>query len=195
MVKDWCSIFYLDKSSPSGLRWKIDRWAFKHQQHRVVAKDSVAGIQHYRGKGKVKPKAWQVCYEKRHYNVHRIIWEILYGPIPSGMVIDHLDRNPFNNDISNLELKTPTKNNRNVSKNPRNTSGETGVVKTSYKTKEGVCIIYRAFWHEDGKQKSKSFNATHLGETKAFQFAVEFRLAKIRELNTKGYQYESGHGT
>lgn len=195
MQKDWISIFYLDSTSPSGLRWKIDRWTFKHKQHKVVAKDSIAGVQHYRGKGKIKPKAWQVCYEKRHYCVHRIIWEIIYGPIPEGMVIDHLDRNPFNNDISNLKLKTPTKNNRNVSKNPRNTSGVTGVVKTSYKTKSGLCIIYRAVWHEEGKQKYKGFNAEHLGDTVAFQLAVEFRQTKINELNMKGYQYEAGHGT
>lgn len=38
------------------------------------------------------------------YAQHRIIWEMLNGPIPEGLTIDHIDRNKKNNLISNLRL-------------------------------------------------------------------------------------------
>ena len=54
----------------------------------------------------------------RHYGGHRIIWEMVNGPIPKGMQIDHIDGNRRNNAITNLRLATPMQNtqNRKVSK-------------------------------------------------------------------------------
>lgn len=62
---------------------------------------------------------------------HRVIWEMVNGPIPQGMVIDHIDRNPFNNSLSNLRLATRGQNNYNACKKNgtlrRNTCGLKGV--------------------------------------------------------------------
>lgn len=44
---------------------------------------------------------------------HRIIWTIVMGEIPSGMLIDHIDGNPWNNKINNLRLATYEENARN----------------------------------------------------------------------------------
>lgn len=41
---------------------------------------------------------------------HRVIWCWLKGPIPKGMVVNHIDYNRANNNISNLELMTPAEN-------------------------------------------------------------------------------------
>lgn len=43
---------------------------------------------------------------------HRLVWESVYGPIPEGMQIHHIDGNKTNNDISNLQLVTPLEHSR-----------------------------------------------------------------------------------
>lgn len=49
----------------------------------------------------------------REYRGHRIIWELFNGPIPEGMLIDHIDGNKANNKIENLRLATRQQNNAN----------------------------------------------------------------------------------
>jgi hypothetical protein len=44
---------------------------------------------------------------------HRIVWEMCFGPIQHGMLIDHIDGNAFNNRIANLRLATQEQNCRN----------------------------------------------------------------------------------
>lgn len=68
---------------------------------------------------------------KRHY-AHRLAWLLVYGPIPSGMEIDHIDHNPSNNKISNLRLVTKSANRQNRAKDRRNKSGVTGVFWASH---------------------------------------------------------------
>ncbi len=46
----------------------------------------------------------------RRYYAHRVAWLLVYGPIPGGMEIDHIDHNPSNNRISNLRLVTKSAN-------------------------------------------------------------------------------------
>ena len=36
--------------------------------------------------------------------IHRLVWETFRGEIPKGLEIDHLDGNPSNNSLSNLQL-------------------------------------------------------------------------------------------
>ena len=50
---------------------------------------------------------------RKTYRVHRIIWEMLKGPIPEGYVIDHIDGNRGNNRIENLRLATHIQNSAN----------------------------------------------------------------------------------
>lgn len=57
---------------------------------------------------------------------HRVAWVYMYGPIPEGMEIDHKDRNPNNNAISNLRLATRSDQNRNKRVQSNNRSGLKG---------------------------------------------------------------------
>lgn len=40
--------------------------------------------------------------------IHRLVYEETYGIIPEGYVIHHIDENKLNNDISNLQMLTPS---------------------------------------------------------------------------------------
>src|SRR5665213_899867 len=40
-------------------------------------------------------------WEKRQ--LHRDVWSATHGPIPPGIIVHHIDGNPSNNDLSNLE--------------------------------------------------------------------------------------------
>lgn len=62
---------------------------------------------------------------KRCY-AHRIIWEMHNGPIPKGMVIDHIEYGSNQNRIENLRLATKSENSCN-SKARRSISGYKGV--------------------------------------------------------------------
>lgn len=41
---------------------------------------------------------------------HRVIYESVYGPIPDGLEINHMDGNPLNNSLDNLEAVTCVEN-------------------------------------------------------------------------------------
>ena len=47
---------------------------------------------------------------KKKYYCHRIIFECFYGLIIDGFVIDHIDSNPQNNSLSNLQAVTQSQN-------------------------------------------------------------------------------------
>lgn len=41
---------------------------------------------------------------------HRMVWEAFNGKIPEGLVINHIDANPRNNNLENLEIVTQAEN-------------------------------------------------------------------------------------
>lgn len=59
---------------------------------------------------------------------HRVIWEMIHGHIPSGMVVDHINRDPWDNRLCNLRLATHADNSKNKAIQRNNTSGCPGVV-------------------------------------------------------------------
>ena len=57
---------------------------------------------------------------------HKFIWEAFNGPVPNGMTIDHIDDNPSNNRLDNLQLLTMGQNlskaHQSLSKKDRDTA-------------------------------------------------------------------------
>lgn len=87
--------FYYDETSPSFLRWKVDKGNKKA--------GDIAG---YISTGDY----YRVTINNSEYAVHRIIWVLFHKEIDSNLTIDHLDRNRQNNNIKNLCLATQLQN-------------------------------------------------------------------------------------
>jgi len=46
---------------------------------------------------------------KNNY-IHRVVYEAFYGPIEEGCVVDHIDSNPLNNNLENLQAISQSEN-------------------------------------------------------------------------------------
>jgi len=174
---------YYDPSSFSGLRW-VDRFNSK------ALKDMELGCFKVTSKG--QPDGIVCSINKRKMRAHRVVWELFNGTIPDGMIIDHLNGDPWDNRIENLECKTLADNARNSKKKNNNTSGVTGVL---WAIKPKNHLYACAKWiDENGKHCSKSFSARDLGIEVAFKLACEVRLQAIENLKAKGLLYTERNG-
>lgn len=61
------------------------------------------------------------------YLMHAVVWERHFGPVPQGMMVDHADRNGFNNQKENLRLATRAQNRMNSKPASHNQSTYKGV--------------------------------------------------------------------
>lgn len=55
----------------------------------------------------------------KYLNAHRAAWILIRGPIPGGLVIDHLCRNRLCVNVEHMELVTCAENNRRARPGPR----------------------------------------------------------------------------
>lgn len=76
-------------------------------------------------RGSLSPSRYGVVwYEKKSWRVHRLIWTMRNGPIPSGMVICHRCDNRQCANIQHLFLGTIEDNNRDMTLKGRSAAGE-----------------------------------------------------------------------
>ena len=181
-------IVYYDPSSSTGLRWKITILSHGDKGKVVVKAGDEVGSNFKKPDG--LPKCSAFVFEGKRYRNHRVIWELFEGTIPEGMVIDHLDGNPWNNDITNLALKSVKGNSRNTKKSNRNSSGFVGV--SIYSTSGNFYSIAR-WYDENDVPRSKSFSHKRYGEQLATQLAAEYRAKIISNLNEQGAGYTERH--
>lgn len=116
----------------------------------------VAGAENW-GAPKSDPRRAPVCIlitftdwrndKVRRLLAHRMAWVLHNGPIGEGLEIDHIDRNPFNNVLSNLRICTHEQNCQNRSISSKNTSGFMGVHFDRFSKK------FHATGRKDGKSK------------------------------------------
>lgn len=111
----------------------------------------------------------RIRVEGREYRAHRIIWEMFNGPIPEGMLVDHIDGDTLNNRIENLRLATRRENNINA-KATTNRSLPKGVSSNGKKyrvrlTFEGTTLCLGSYHTiEEAKQVYDSKNKELNGE-------------------------------
>lgn len=69
-----------------------------------------------------------ICVDGRRYQEHRLVWLLVHGESPQG-VVDHINGDPTDNRLENLRLVTKTGNRQNQRKASKNSStGFLGVV-------------------------------------------------------------------
>ena len=93
----------------------------------------------------------RILVERKRQNVHRVVYEMECGPIPNGMVIDHIchERSCINPD--HMRICTNNENVKNRKLNINNTSGFKGVSKNSYTSKKGLPPRWVASIQSNGK--------------------------------------------
>ncbi|WP_110877309.1 HNH endonuclease [Franconibacter helveticus] len=77
--------------------------------------------------GKADGGYLKVRFKGKNIRLHRIIWILVNGEIPSSLVVDHIDGDKLNNRISNLRLCTQNQNTLNRRVHSNNASGFKGV--------------------------------------------------------------------
>jgi hypothetical protein len=184
---NWSDYFYYDTTSPSGLRWKVDRMTGRSYSRKVVSKGDVAGCLYI---------YWTVRCCGSTYQVSRIIYEMLIGKIPAEHDIDHIDGVTSNNAVSNLRAVMEELNLHNKRRMCNNSSGFNGVSWDNKQNGSGVKKLYaKAEWQtSSGKKKSKVFPVEKFGLLPAFKLACEYRELMICDLNTNGAGYTDRHG-
>lgn len=114
--------------------------------------------------------------------LHRFIWMYMTGEWPTE-VIDHINRNPYDNRWSNLRACSQAQNRCNNSRPSHNTSGTVGVL--PYHRKNSECR-----WRAQITTRNRT---VHLGVFKTFDEALAARRNMERELWGEFAPQEVGH--
>jgi hypothetical protein len=157
------SLFYYDVTSPTFLRWKVP--CGRGRQVKKIG--DVAG---YVGSDIRYGRVW---VSGKMMLIHRVIWVLHFGEIPDGLQINHIDNEPSNNHIDNLELVTARENMYKKKKK----------AKPRLIYKDGVVVsVQISYPDETSFKKHKNFKVSDFNSIEdAVEFAENFRQSKIEE--------------
>lgn len=185
---DFNDYFYYDETSPSCLRWKVDRFCGKLYKRKHVSAGDVVGCRNKKG-------YWTFSFEHKHYQVHRVIAEMLIQSIENEYEIDHINKNTGDNRLKNLRVVERTVNLRNKGMYLNNKTGATGVCLNTKTNQWGTIQYWVARWYDiSGVLRGKHFRLDRLGSDEAFRLACEYRAKMIQQLNEQGASYSDTHG-
>lgn len=168
----FCDCLVYDESSPSGLKWsKI--------LGKRTRRDLIAGHKDCRG-------YWTVRVNNRSYAAHRVVW-VLHNKLANrNCVINHINNNPSDNRISNLEEVSLAVNaRRSINQIEIDASG------ILYEERQNGRYKYWVAYYHDVRSKrfSKAFNCDSLGFDIAKQMAIDWRRENLIIQNTQGAGY------
>lgn len=116
---------------------------------------------------------------KEKYAAHRLVWIYIYGEIPIGFEIDHINGCEADNRLINLRLATPSQNQHNQKLSIKNTSGFKGVYWSKKSNKWTTSI------HLNGKQHNLGSFAEH-DKASAIAAVMQAREAMHGEFTNHG---------
>lgn len=183
----WDGYVQYQPSSPSSLIWvqQVGRGGSLRYPGNIAGSISKFGP---------TAKYWRIGLNGTTYFNHRVIWEMFNGPIDKGLIINHIDNNHLNNDISNLELVTPKENqhksyqHNGLGLNQNNKSGILGV-SDHCKIVNGVAYRYaQAQFRDVNGNKIQKYFKYQDDESKklAFELAKQWRKENILKLIEQG---------
>ena len=171
-----------DADSPTGLKWVSTNKSRKA--------GDVAGARAYQSNG--KPSGIVVKINDIIYRAGRVIWTLMKGDIPEGQFVDHLDGNPFNNNLDNLAAKSPRANSHNLATPSDNKTGIKGVCFYTRKSTGRTNVIVYVV-DKNGDKIYRTFSVTKYGADVALKLANEWRVAKLKEFNNEWANYTERH--
>ena len=131
-------------------------------------------VQRLNNMGYYRVALWN-CGKQKHHLVHRLLATHFINNPDNLKVVDHVDLNPKNNDLSNLRFCTTRQNNINKRTYKNNTSGSVGI---DYIKRDNV---WRArYQSNEGKEISKRFNNK--------EFAVAWRNEQISKISDYSFK-------
>lgn len=166
-----------DPTSRTGLRWIAPRQRIHVGVEAGCIRPTKRGTDY-----------WCVGLSLKVHRAHRIVWELVRGPIPDGMVIDHIDGDGLNNNIENLRIVTDTINRRNSTTRSDNSSGVSGV---RYRTDRNSYAV--TCYAINGSRQTKTFSCRKYGRDEAFKLATSWRAERMISLNSEGAGYTARH--
>ncbi len=176
-------VFYYSEESRTYLKHKIDKFGGIFGQVLLAIKDSDAG--------RIKPNGYaSVKYKNIERQAHRVIYCLYFKiDLSDDLVIDHIDRNPLNNNISNLQLVTQSDNIKNKLHRKSNTFHQ-GISEStlrmnfvvSFRDKTGKVCKYFSY-NPRGHKNNLNLYSTR---NQALNAAIEYRdyLIKCGKITT-----------
>ena len=133
----------------------------------------------------------RISRENKIYHLHRWIWQQIFGPIPDGWEIDHINGIRTDNRLENLRCIPQAVQKRNMKTRTTNASGVQGVsLWTTTRRGDQKISMWRATAiNKEGKQVNKTFSILKYGDQQAFEMACAARTQM-----EKDFGYHPNHG-
>lgn len=146
-------------------------------------------------KGYQRVNLWDDNNIKKQWKVHRLIYTAIYGGIPEGMQVNHINEDKSDNRICNLNLMTPKENVNWGTRNERASIGISKALKGRKFTEQhkynlskskgkSVCML------QNGKLLNVFYSTRNAEEIMGFNHSLISNCCNGKYQQHKGYQWQ-----